>query len=382
MDKSIDRLWPAVAAYATALMPTLWILAVIGATISPTLRHENSFEIFRDAWINLANGRDLYAAHAEHFDLFKYTPTFALLFAPFGVLPFALALLLWNGVNAATLYLALGQLLPLPRATIVRAIVFVDMVGSLQNAQSNALVAGLMVLTFTELAHRRYLRAATAASLGTFINIFPLVATSFTLLEGNRRRFATSCIVVGTALLFCPLLLNGPRWLIHQYSDWFVVQRVDAGDPGFSVMQLTRLWLGVDWPAWPQQLAGTAILIAPIALCRKLDCQPWRLRYVASLLIFCVLFNHQSENPSFVIAMAGVGVWFALARRTWASWLVLAFVFVGGILTSSSLAPHALRAELFALRFKTVPILLVWVILQCELWCGASRNKATPQPSH
>ena len=36
----------------------------------------------------------------------------------------------------------------------------------------------------------------------------------------------------------------------------------------------------------------------------------FRLRFLCSLLVFLVIFNHRSESPSFVIAMAGIAIWF------------------------------------------------------------------------
>ncbi|HEX4469897.1 MAG TPA: glycosyltransferase family 87 protein [Gemmatimonadaceae bacterium] len=351
------------------VMLALWIIAAIGASVSPVLKHSNNFEIFRSAWSRFAAGQDLYAASGTYFDLFKYTPSAALVFFPFAVLPFALGLLLWNGVNAATLYWSLGRLLAPREATIVRAIVLPEMFGSLQSAQSNALVAALIILTFTELERRHDLRAAIAVCIGTVIKIFPLAAVSFALLRPERRRFAMWCAIVGVTLLIAPMLIRGPSWLFHQYDDWLVVQRVDSGDPGFSVMALVRLGFGVDWPLWPQQLAGVVALLGPLVLINeRLAVSEWRLRYAASLLIFCVIFNHQSEGPSFVIAMAGVGIWFVLARRSWQCWLALAFVLVFTVLASSTLVPRPIRAELFHLRFKTVPVVVVWIILQIELW--------------
>jgi hypothetical protein len=351
----------------------LWIIATIGASVSPILRHENNFEIFRSAGTRFAAGRDLYAASLDHFDLFKYTPSAALLFVPFAVLPFAAGLLLWSAVNAGTLYVSLGRLLAPHEATIVRAIVLPEMFGSLQSAQSNGLIAGLIILAFTELERRRDLRAAFAVCLGTVIKIFPLAAVSFALLRPERRRFARWCTILGIAFLVAPTLFRGPGWLLHQYDDWVVIQRVDSGDPGFSVMALVRLWFGVSWPFWPQQLVGVLVLLAPIALTDDgYAGTKWRLQYVASVLVFCVIFNHQSEGPSFVIAMAGVGLWFVLAQASWQRWLILAFVLIFSVLASSSLAPRPIRAELFDLRFKTVPVLLVWIMLQFELWKQAA----------
>src|SRR2546429_370162 len=47
----------------------------------------NNFKVFRAAAVNLLAHRDLYAAHPDqHFDFYKYSPTFALLFAPLAVL--------------------------------------------------------------------------------------------------------------------------------------------------------------------------------------------------------------------------------------------------------------------------------------------------------
>lgn len=347
----------------------LWVIAAIAASVSPILRHENNFEIFRSAWIHFVGGQDLYAASLIYYDLFKYTPSAALLFFPFAVLPFGLGLLVWNGVNAAALYWSLGRLLPTRGATIARAIVLPEMFGSLQSAQSNALIAALIILTFTELERRHETRAAFAVCIGTIVKIFPLAAVSFALLRSERRRFAVSCAIAGVTLVAAPLVLRRPGWLFHQYADWILVQRVDSGDPGFSVMALVRLWFGMYWPVWALQLAGVTALLTPVvrADARRAGAD-WRLRYVASVLIFCVIFNHQSEGPSFVIAMAGVGIWFALARRSWQRLVVLGFVLVFTVLTSSSLAPQPIRAELFDLRFKTVPMLVVWVVLQFELW--------------
>ena len=358
---------------------TLWIVGATGASVSPILRHENNFEIFRSAWNRFAAGQDLYAASLQHFDLFKYTPSAALLFFPFAVLPFVLGLLLWNALNAAMLYWSIGRLLAPREATIVRAIVLPEMVGTLQSAQSNALIAALMILTFTELDRRHDLRAAFAVCIGTVIKVFPLAAASFVLLRPERRRFAIWCAMVGVALVIAPMVFRSPSWLWHQYDDWLVIQRVDGGDPGFSVMALVRLWSGAYWPFWPQQLAGVALLLAPIALTDvRLASTEWRLRYVASLLIFCVIFNHQSEGPSFVIAITGVGIWFSVTRKSWQHWLLFMFVLVFTVLASSSLTPRAIRAELFEIRFKTVPVLVVWIVLQCELW----RQHSLPHAIH
>src|SRR5665213_265952 len=118
----------------------MWVLAVIAATVQQGILHQNNnFLIFRAASIHLLHGQDLYAAYPTlHFDFYKYSPTFALLFLPLALIPFALSMLLWNAINAGALYAAVGMILPRRGAMIARIIVFFDMLGSLQNVQSNA----------------------------------------------------------------------------------------------------------------------------------------------------------------------------------------------------------------------------------------------------
>src|SRR5437016_9096092 len=66
------------------LVLALYIASAALVTVQQAiLRHSNNVSIFRSASFNLFAGRDLYAAHPEqHFDFYKYSPTFAVLFAP------------------------------------------------------------------------------------------------------------------------------------------------------------------------------------------------------------------------------------------------------------------------------------------------------------
>src|SRR5437868_7837221 len=96
------------------LIAALWIVAVIAATVQQGITHQNNnYLIFRAASLHLIHEQDLYAAYpAIHFDFYKYSPSFALLFLPFAVLPFALSMFIWNTLNAGVLYYGIGAVLP------------------------------------------------------------------------------------------------------------------------------------------------------------------------------------------------------------------------------------------------------------------------------
>src|SRR2546429_2046797 len=87
----------------------------------------NNFKVFRAAAVNLLAPRALYAAHPDqHFDFYKYSPTFALLFAPLAALPFAPALLIWSLLNSLLLWYAVRRLLPERQATLALALVYLE----------------------------------------------------------------------------------------------------------------------------------------------------------------------------------------------------------------------------------------------------------------
>ena len=370
---------------AELLVAVLWLGAVIATTVQQGDTHQNNnFLIFRAASLHLMHGIDLYAAYpALHADKFKYSPAFALLFLPLAVIPFTLAMLVWNTLNAGALYLALGRVLAPRKATIARAVVFLDMLGSLQNVQSNALVAGLMIFTFAWYERNRPVLGTTAALIGTAIKIFPLAAVSFAVFHRRKLSVAVATALGLVAIVFLPLLVTSPASLLAQYESWRAIELKDSRELGFTVMQMVELLFRQGWPSWPQQLAGTLLLVAPVLLRREgRGEQTFRLDYLCSVLIYCVIFNHQSESPTFVIAVAGAAVWFAaLDRRTPWEWALFGFIVVCTILASSDAMPNAVQRELFdRYHFKTVPLIVLWVALQMRLWgryTGPSPRQST-----
>ena len=355
------------------LVALLWLGAIVSATLQHGVRTQNNnFRIFRAASRHLVAGTDLYAAYpAEHFDFYKYSPTFALLFAPFAYVPFPLAMLLWNALNAGVLYVAIGLVLPRRAATIARVIVFLDMLGSLQNAQSNALVAALIVLTFAAYERHHTALGSLAAVAGTYIKLFPLAGVSFAIFHPRKHRVALA-LVAGLALFaLLPLLITPPDTLLAQYTSWRAIGTADSLKLGYSVMNVLEQLFHAGMPNWPIQLAGVLVLLAPVVV-QRWRWHDWDLRrlYLCSVLVFCVIFNHLAESPTFVVALTGVGIWFAaIARPSRWEWALLGFIVLFTILASSDLMPQQIQRDFFdRYRFKTVPLIALWIELQRRLW--------------
>ena len=363
------------------LMLLLWGAAVVAATLQQGVaHHNNNFLIFRAASVHLLHGQDLYAAYpALHADFYKYSPTFALLFLPFAVLPLVVAMLLWNALNAGALYVALGMVLNRRGALVARAIVFMDMLGSLQNVQSNALVTALLILSFAAYERRHAVMGSVAVGIGTFIKVFPLAGASFALFHPRRARVAIAFVITMLVLVALPLLVTSPSGLAAQYASWRAIEGVDALKRGFTVMQMLELMLHRDWPYWPIQALGVLALVAPVLVRRSRWTQfGFRRLYLCSVLLFCVIFNHQSESPTFVIGVAGAAIWFATLRQPdrWV-WLLFGFIVTCTILASSDAMPRAVQDALFdRYYFKAVPLIVLWGVLQWQLWKRDRRLEA------
>lgn len=335
-------------------------------------RPSGNFEIFRTASRHLVSGIDLYAKYPdEHSDRFKYSPTFALLFAPFAWMPWPLALFLWSTLNALVLFVAVERALPGRAGLLAMLCLLLEVLRGMQNAQSNALVAGLVILAFAALERANAWRAAAAVVLGACVKIFPLAALTFAIPRRLALRTGAWALGVGAGLVLLPLLITSPATLAAQYGWWRGVESVDAQQRWFSVMELVHRWTGASWPNWPVQLAGTLVLVAPLALRRdRWDDARFRFLYLCSVLLYMVLFNHQAERASYLIAFVGATLWYAgSARERWQSWMYgIAFVTIP---LMSTLVPGALfRTPTATLYRLAIPALAIWLAVQWEMMRG------------
>jgi hypothetical protein len=345
------------------------------AQLHEAKRPSGNFEIFRASTPHLLAGEDLYAQYPTEQDRFKYSPTFALLFAPLAFLPWPVALFLWSALNALLLFTAIERVLPERQALLALACLHLEVLRAMQNAQSNALVAALIILAWVAIEKGRSCRAAAMVALGACIKIFPLAALTFAIPRRMALRAGLCTIAIGAALVALPLLVTPPATLAAQYQWWRGIEASDAQQRWFSVMELLHQWTGAGWPNWPVQLAGVAALLAPLALRRDRWNDPrFRLSYLCSVLIFVALFNHQAERASYVIGFAGAAIWFASEPLT--AWRVALFgVAMVTMPIMSTLVPGAwLKLPVVVLYRLAAPMLVIWLVVQWELLRGPRRD--------
>lgn len=346
------RRWLAVA-YLLVVVVATWQRGVVS-------REHTTFAIFRQSFVHLVAHQDLYAIYGDEQgpasqDLFKYSPSAAVLFAPLSVLPYAVSLFAWNLLNAALLFWAVTRLLPRRQANLALLLLLPEVFTTIQASSSNGLIAALMLLALMWIVQGKDARAAFAIAVGAMIKIFPLALASVIVTRACRRRFALTLLLAICVLLALPLLVVPAGELARQYKSWHAVQMHDAGDIqfGMSLIRAIREHWETELPSWAFQVAGTLLVLAPLIRRDRWSDERFRLQFGCSLLVFTVLFNHQAERQSLVIAAVGSAVWLVTRPVSW---------------------PLAACYALALTGATVVPYAVLWLAIQADLMGDAPRR--------
>ena len=330
-------------------------------------RRCNNFLIFRSAFDHLRVGVDLYALHpGEHADLFKYSPTFALLFAPFALLPFSVAITAWNLLTVTAVFSAVRLAIDPRHRLMVLQLTGLGLITTIDGTQTNGVIAALILFAFAALERDRSGRAAIAIASGTLIKLFPAAALAFALPRKDRWRFGVFFALAIVGLIALPLLATSFTTLIAQYRSWYSMGSVDALDRGASVMRLLHELVGYEGPNWPVQLAGTLLLLLPLARGAWKD-PVHRQTFLASLLVYSVIFNHKAEQPSYIIAIVGTAIWYATGARGLAKSLTTAVVFISTIPVFIWVAIPQLGNPMLPLEITAAACVAAWTGIQLDL---------------
>jgi len=336
----------------------------------------NNYLIFRESYHHLAEGTDLYAPDEErYFDLYKYSPAFAVLFAPFSRLTDLAGLIVWNLLNALPLLLLLLILPGLPgtkAACLAGWIILPELITSLQNVQSNGLVAALALAAYVSFERRAVFLAAACIMASAYIKVFGIVTALLFLLYDGRIRFLGWCALWFAVFALLPLAVTTPDLLWMQYKSWFALLQADSrASMGISVYGLMESLFGSAAGKNLWLMAGVVLLLLPSLFLRRYIEAGFRLRWLACTMIWVVIFNHRAESPTFVVAVTGVALWYAASDRTRLDNILMGLVAVLTILSPTDLFPRMVREQwVVPYSLKALPCVLVWMKLTWELVTG------------
>lgn len=366
--------------YDLNFIAKVYLLCIIIVTMQTFLLGEseqgwtryNNYVIFKQSYFHLIEGSNLYAVYPkEHWDHFKYSPTFSLLFF-IANLPDILGVFLWACINAFTLFFAI-KALPIKKEIKVYTLWFIliELITSLQNDQSNALIAGLLVYSFVFFERKNLLKSTFCIVAAGFIKIFGVVGFLFFFFSKEKRKYFSFSILWVSIFFFLPLIAIPFEELIWQYKNWGVLLQNDHGafySYGQSVMGILLVWFKYDASKLGVVGMGLILLATQLIHFRKYKDTEYRFLILISLLIWIIIFNHKAESATFIIAVVGMALWFFSQEYSKLNILLIVLAFFLTVLSATDIYPKYIRVNyLKPYLVKVIPCILIWIKLTYDL---------------
>ena len=356
----------------------LWTLLPIIATVFK-LHRNNNYLIFRGVFWHTVNQTSLYGAYPdEYFDVNHYGPLFALVVAPFAVMPVWLGMLFWNVVLSLCLYVAISRSqLKYKQQIFIYWFCAETLLTSLFMQQFNIAIAAIIIASYFLIERERDFWAAFLIVLGTFVKLYGVVGLAFFFFSKHKGRFVLSLLLWAVVLFVAPMLISNADYVIGQYHEWYVILLEKNGENLQSIAQNISL-LGMVRRITGNLLYSDLWLIAPALVLffipyfrfSQYRNAMFRQTYLASVLLFVVLFSTGSESSSYIIAISGACIWYLSApwqRNRWDVVFMVLVLMISGF-GSSDLYPRCIRHDLIQVySLKALPCTLVWLKLCYEM---------------
>lgn len=342
--------------------------------------HYNNYVIFKQSFFHLISGKDMYIHYpAEYYDLYKYSPTFALFMSIFAYLPDYLGLPLWNLLNVTVLFWSIKNL-PIKKSSsvLILLVVIFELVGATQNSQSNALLAGLIIGAFNLMNKGKTMWASLLLVLATYIKVYGAIGFCLFLFYPDKLKFILYSILWTVLAFLPPLLVTSPQILADQYVSWARMMSEDeAASYGLSVMGWLHNILGVTEGKGVVAVTGLVLLLIPFARFNMYKDKAFRLLILSSILIWVIIFNHKAESATFIIAMCGVGIWYIARPATSLRniWLFIALILIS--ISTTELFASIRYSVIDKYAIKPFGAIVTWVIVFMELMTIAPDRKVS-----
>lgn len=390
-----DAICRAVSSIPRKYLYTLFLLMAVGISFHSWHSSQdmekwtryNNFLIFKDAWSHLIHNQDLYILYpAEYYDLYKYSPTFAMWMSAFAWMPDVPALICWNIMNVVVFLIAIRKL-PVKKEQQSTLLLFlaIEMMIALTSSQINVLITGFFILAWHCMENKKIWLAALLLVITIYIKIFGIVALSLFLLYPQRWKAALYTAFWTLVLAVMPLLVISPEQLTFLYKSWAHLLANDySASYGVSVMGWWHTWFNMDISKQTFMLTAAAIFILPFIKILYSRETKFNLSMLASVLIWVVIFNHKGESPTYIIALTGVAIWYFTQppTRLNTTLAVLTLVFTSFSSTDLITPYWIARTYVEPYAVKAVFCSIVWMKIVLEPFFVAQASKVVIVEKH
>lgn len=363
----------------------LWfLLPAVAGFVKWQRNTVNNYYIYKGVFYHLLDQTNLYHLYPkEYFDCNHYGPIFGFMIMPFALIPDYIAIPLWVVFQAFVLYKAL-MVLPIKYdyKWIILAICLVDLMTSSHSVQINPTVVGMIILSWYYVKRDQVVWAVLFVMLGTFIKLYGIVGLAFWVFSKSKIKYIGYMFFWSIILFVLPMIISSPQFIIQTYIDWFVSLTAKnlenealvngiGNRQDLSIMGIFRRIVGFsNFSNLIFIIPGFLLQVLPLLRFKWYDNLIFQLRYLASLLIFVVIFSSSSESPTFIIATTGVGIWFMTQEfpiKNW-NWFLLIFVILITSLTATDVFPRKAREFFIFYSVKALPCVIVWFVCIYQLF--------------
>ncbi|MGQ7854328.1 glycosyltransferase family 87 protein [Pedobacter sp. WC2501] len=331
----------------------------------------NNYLVFKYVYWHTIDLQNLYNNYPEYQDSNHYGPIFSIFIAPFALLPDGLGCILWNIANVAILLWGIYSLpIALNKRSIIAWICAHEALTALFSFQFNIALTGLILLSFSYLIKKKEVQSAFFIAFGTLVKLYGIVGLAFFFFTKNKLKFVLGCLIAFLVLFALPMAISSPGFVIQSYADWYhsLAHKNDLNASltsfqDISVMGMARrISRNVNLPNMPFLLGGLLLFALPYLRISQYKHLAFRLMLLASTLIFTVIFSSGSESPTYIIAFAGVAIWFIVQKSPRSKWAIGLFVFAFCLtsLSPSDLFPRAVKEFIRLYSLKALPCMIVW----------------------
>ena len=370
----------------------IWALAGVVTgwkqfSLSGVHSHINNFQIFKASFGHFIHRMPLYLEYPkEYFDLYLYGPIFAILMAPFSLLPDGPSVIVWNLLNSVVLFVTLWHL-PIAenKRIAITWIVLNSTITALLNTQFHALCLALIMWSYICVEKKNYLWATLWIALGIYIKLYGVVGLAFFFFAKDRYRFAAYFVFWLIVIGFVPLALGGFDYGIQTYREWMGIlahknelnENIANIRTDVCVMGMIRRWTGDPtisnlWFLIPSMILNVYLFFQT----KKWSDPDFRLRILAFVLLYIMLASTGTESPTLVMAFPAVGIWFVLGEKTKERWAMLIFTLLISSFSPTDVFPAYIRSEFInPLALMILPLFGVWIWLAYDLFIEKQPQK-------
>ncbi len=358
----------------------IWILlASISAIKQYLIGNDNNYLIFKNVFYHTLEQKSLYATYPDlYFDHNHYGPIFSLFIAPFALLPDGIGMVLWCLFNALVLVYAIRQInLESNKINLVLWICAHEFLTAILGQQFNPIMTSIIFLSYVLIEKEKDFWSACLIVLGTFIKLYGIVGLAFFFFSKNKMKFIGSLAIWSIVFFLLPMAISSPEFILNSYSEWFT-RLVEKNNENaslnsmqdISIMGMVRKTLNM--PHLSNMLfliPGLLLFGLPYLRFNMYSNKKFQLLLLASVLIFTVIFSSGSESPTYIIAFAGVAIWFVIQEeKTKWTWFLFIFAMILTSFSPSDLFPKYIKETYIKpYALKALPCVLIWFQITYEL---------------